>query len=73
MISLCCHLSWEYEGRGRIGNGGVGTRSLVETANANEESKTNDVRHEERASLTIIGKMVVSRVRLFVPSAFVID
>lgn len=32
MISLCCHLSWENDGSGRRGNGGVGRSSRVETA-----------------------------------------
>jgi len=30
MISLCCHFNCEYDGSGRIGNGGLGTCSSIE-------------------------------------------
>lgn len=38
MISLCCHFSCEYDGRGRIGNGGV-TYCGVEMESCSSENR----------------------------------
>lgn len=35
MISLCCHLIWEYDGNGSTGNGGGVTNCGFEYANWN--------------------------------------
>lgn len=53
MSSLCCHLSWEYVGSGRMGNGGVGTCSSLEMVNVNSW-KNVITRHKEYHCLAIM-------------------